>query len=194
MRNVKPDMSDKEPGTTQRRRAPGGASEGGELAGELKEVVARLERETESLLRRDFPREEWTGTQFFKAIKRTCKEIRQENEPPASIAALLPPSPPGHLSLEELVSHLEAERVSLHRQARVLEIVRDQLWEILMQNRKELDRAQSERAELLRALKFYADEANWKPGGAVSRAASDGGQLARTTLAKADPKASKRQW
>jgi hypothetical protein len=173
-------MNSKEPpgprarGATRFQRKP-------TLKDELRRVLAKLQEESEQLLERDFPRGEWTQTQFFRAIKRTCKDLRQAEEAESPWA---PARPPANLDIEALVSHLEADRAALHRHVKVLEIVRDQLWELLMQNRKDKEQLGAEARHAAEALRFYARPANWQAPPAPPPAVRDQGERARGALAR----------
>lgn len=125
---------------------------------ELRQVVRRLEDNAREKMERRYPGEDWSQTQFFYAVKRTCRELKEDGY-------LLPAAKPSssgtrHLLIENVLERLENSRAETHHQIEVLEVIRDELWKLLVDNRHELDRTKAQLRDAKEALEHYSTKSD----------------------------------
>ncbi|MEW6307145.1 MAG: hypothetical protein AB1705_27085 [Verrucomicrobiota bacterium] len=146
---------------------------------ELRQVVQRLEEQARTRLGYQQRNDDWSQTQFFYAVKRTCKELKEDGFP----AAEQPDEDAtARLALENVVERLESSRAETHHQLEVLEVIRDELWKLLVENRREMDEMRGKLRAARKALRFYAADESWFPDPRFNHILADGGALAVKTL------------
>lgn len=152
------------------------ASDQKRVEAELEQLVCRLERE----IPLPSPVPDWSQTQFFCAVKRTCKELKDDGfmafqNQPSGVSS-------ERLALEVVVEEIESARAQARHQTEVLEVIRDELWKLLTENRQSLQHAKTLLRTASRALEFYASESNWLPNAQCNLVQGDCGQVAAKAL------------